>query len=64
MSLIDFILTRRSIRNYEKKDIPEEVSAQILEAGRQAPSAANKQPIHFIIVKDYEKKERVFKSFV
>ncbi len=52
MSLIDFILNRRSIRRYETKDIPEEVLRQILEAGRQAPSAANRQPICFVIVKD------------
>jgi nitroreductase len=52
MSLIDNILTRRSIRRYETKDIPEEVLRQILEAGRQAPSAVNKQPIRFVIVKD------------
>jgi len=54
MSLIDYILTRRSIRRYETKDIPEEVLRQILEAGRQAPSAANRQPIRFVIVKDHE----------
>lgn len=52
MSLIDSVLTRRSIRRQDKKDIPEGVLAQILEAGRQAPSAVNKQPIHFIVVKD------------
>ena len=52
MSLLDLILTRRSIRRYENKDIPEEVLQQILEAGRQAPSAANRQPIHFVIVTD------------
>ena len=52
MSFIDLILTRRSIRRYENKDISEEVLHQILETGRQAPSAANRQPIHFVIVKD------------
>ena len=57
MSFIDCILTRRSIRRYEKKDISEDALAQILEAGRQAPSAVNKQPIHFIIVKDNEIKK-------
>ena len=57
MSLIDFIISRRSIRRYEKRDIPEEVLKQIFEAGRQAPSAVNKQPIHFIVVKDDEKKK-------
>lgn len=54
MSLLDSILSRRSIRDYEDKDIPEEVINKILEAGRQAPSAANRQPIRFIIVKEHE----------
>ena len=52
MSLLDLILSRRSIRRYENKDIPEKVLQQILETGRQAPSAANRQPIHFVIVTD------------
>ena len=52
MSLLDLILSRRSIRRYENKDIPEEVLQQILETGRQAPSAANRQPIRFVIVND------------
>jgi len=54
MTLLDLILSRRSIRRYEKKDISEEVLQQILEAGRQAPSAANRQPIRFVIVKDHD----------
>jgi nitroreductase len=54
MSPIDPILSRRSIRRYETKDIPEDVMNQILEAGRQSPSAVNKQPIHFVIVRNHE----------
>ena len=54
MSLLDLILTRRSIRRYEDKDIPEEVLQQILETGRQAPSAANRQPIRFVVVNDHD----------
>jgi len=54
MSLIDLILSRRSIRSYENKDIPEDVLQQILEAGRQAPSAANRQPIRFVVVTDHD----------
>jgi nitroreductase len=53
MSLLDLILSRRSIRNYEKKDIPEAVLQQILEAGRQAPSAANIQHVRFVVVTDH-----------
>ena len=54
MSLIDSILSRRSIRKYEPRDIPEDVLRQILEVGRQAPSAVNRQPIRFVIVNDHE----------
>ena len=54
MSLLDVILSRRSIRKYENKEIPQEILQQILEAGRQAPSAVNRQPIRFVVVKDHE----------
>ena len=54
MSLLDLILSRRSIRRYEDKDLPEEVLQQILEAGRQAPSAVNRQPFRFIVVNDHD----------
>ena len=52
LSLVDTVLGRRSIRRYEKKEIPDDVLRKILEAGRQAPSAANRQPLHFIVVND------------
>ena len=54
MSLYDLILSRRSIRSYEDKAIPKEVLEKIIEAGRQSPSAANRQPYRFIIVDDSE----------
>jgi nitroreductase len=54
MSFLDLILNRRSIRHYESKDISEEVLRQILEAGRQAPSAVNRQPFRFVVVNDHE----------
>jgi nitroreductase len=54
MSLLESILNRRSVRKYEDKEIQEDVLRQILEAGRQAPSAINRQPIRFVVVKDPE----------
>lgn len=62
MSIVDAILSRRSIRNFEKKEIPRNVLDQILEAGRLAPSAANKQPWHFIVVTDEEIKRELSKG--
>jgi len=64
MSLVDVILSRRSIRRYEQKEIPKDVLVQILEAGRQAPSAANRQPWHFIVITDYEIKKELSKGLV
>lgn len=63
MSLIDYILSRRSIRKYEKKEIPEKTINQILKTGQNAPSAANKQPFHFIILKDKEIKKKISTTF-
>jgi nitroreductase len=57
MSLIDKVLSRRSIRACSKKRIPTPVLNNILEAGRQAPSAGNRQPWHFIVVTDEEIKQ-------
>lgn len=52
MDTMKAILGRRSIRKYLMKDVEEEKITAILEAGRWAPSASNKQPWHFIVVRD------------
>jgi nitroreductase len=43
---------RRSIRRYRPDPVPDEMVEQLLEAGRWAPSASNRQPWHFIVVRD------------
>ena len=57
MSVLDVILNRRSIRKYNDKDIPQDILEKIMEAGRQSPSAANRQPYHFIVVTNSEIKK-------
>jgi nitroreductase len=67
MTLFDVILNRRSIRKYSDKEIPKDVLEKIVEAGRQSPSAANRQPYHFIIVTDLEIKKEItgiFSGFI
>ncbi len=59
MDTIRTILARRSIRRYRSDPIPNDDLKQILEAGRQAPSAANRQPWHFVVVRDPDQKRRV-----
>jgi nitroreductase len=43
---------RRSIRRYRPDPVPDEMIEQLLEAGRWAPSASNRQPWQFVVVRD------------
>ena len=50
------IKTRESIRDYDpQKSVADEVLNRILEAGRLAPSASNRQPWTFVVVSSSEK---------
>jgi len=62
LSCIDKILGRRSVRRYKKEPVPQVIKEKILEAGRQAPSAANRQPWHFIICEDKASKDKLSKG--
>jgi len=59
MSVLDVMMSRRSIRSYKPEAIPQETVEKILEAGRYAPSADNEQPWHFIIVTESEIKKKL-----
>ena len=59
MDTIEAILHRRSVRKYEPTPVPDQDLQTILEAGRQAPSAANRQPWHFVVVREQERKQRL-----
>jgi len=50
--ILENIFTRRSIRKYTKDPVSEESILTMLKAGMYAPSAVNKQPWHFIVLKD------------
>jgi nitroreductase len=53
------IASRREDRSYDDRPIPSEVERRILEAGRVAGSAANKQPWRFLVVSDREQLSQV-----
>ena len=59
MEPIDILLTRRSVRRYADTPIPQEKIDKILEAGRQSPSAVNRQPWHFILITDQSIKDKL-----
>ncbi|MBU2102788.1 MAG: nitroreductase family protein [Candidatus Omnitrophota bacterium] len=52
MDVFEAIKTRRSIRSYRDTPVEAEKITTILEAGRQAPSASNRQEWRFIVVTD------------
>ena len=52
--LLEFIKSRRSIRSFQNTPIAEDAIEMILEAARWTPSASNKQPWEFIVIKDRE----------
>ncbi len=49
METLQAIRTRRSIRKYTSRPVPQESINKIIEAAMYAPSARNTQPWHFII---------------
>ena len=53
MEAFDAILSRRSVRRYAPKEVPEEIVRGLLEAAMSAPSAGNGQPWHFILIRDH-----------
>ncbi len=50
MSFQDLIRNRYSVRAYKPDAVPDDLLAQVLEAGRLAPTAANKQPFRVIVI--------------
>jgi nitroreductase len=53
------IRTKREIRDYLDKQIPEEDLQWILEAGRLAPSSKNSQPWHFIVIRNKDTLQKI-----
>lgn len=54
---IQALYDRRSIRRYKDKPISKEIIEQIIDAGRQAPSAKNRQPWKCIVFENEAKAE-------
>jgi len=57
VNIFEVLKKRRSIRKYQRKPVEKVKITKVLEAARLGPSAANKQPCHFIIVEDPKMKK-------
>ena len=61
-NLMELLKTRRTYRRFEQKEISQEIIDDILTAARLASSAANRQPLSYIVVKDAKKAAQVFEQ--
>lgn len=52
MEVLEAIRTLLAVREYRDRPVPEEVIGRIVDAGRLTASASNRQPWHFIVVRD------------
>ena len=54
--------TRRTVRDFSTKNVPITIVENCIKAAATAPSGANKQPWHFVIVKDKNIKKEIRKA--
>ena len=59
MEVFEAINTRRSIRKYQQKEVPQELIKQLLSAAMQAPSTGNAQTWEFVVVTEQSIKDKI-----
>jgi len=60
MSTLDTIRRRRTVRRFAQQPIPDATLDALLDAARLAPSAANLQPLEYLLVTAEPGRERLF----
>ena len=60
--VLELIKSRRSLRRYQDKPVPEQLLKDLLEAAIWAPSAHNRQPWRFAVVQAQAQKEHLAKA--
>lgn len=59
MDAFDAIRTLLAVRSYQDKPVPDAVVRRIVEAGRLTGSGMNRQPWHFVVVRDRDMLRRL-----
>jgi nitroreductase len=62
MGIYETAISRRSIRRFKDIPIPREILERCVNAARLAPSAANLQPLEYIVVEDEQLRPHVFSA--
>ena len=58
-NFMQLMLSRRSVRDFSTKEVPDKVIKNILKTAISSPSGANKQPWSFVIVKSKGLKKKI-----
>ena len=58
-NLLNALKTRRSVRDFSSRSVSEEIIHNCIKTAVYAPSGANKQPWHFVIVKNPSIKKKI-----
>jgi len=59
IEFLKMIRSRRTVREFSDKIVPMDVIKNIIKAASSAPSGANKQPWHFVVVRDPYLKRKI-----
>ncbi len=60
MDFLELIKNRRTIRRFKQIEIPDKILVEMIDAARKAPSAANLQPLEYIIITDEMIRNQIF----
>lgn len=63
MTFLELAHKRVSVRGYRPEPIPEHLLQQVLEAGQWAPSACNRQPWTFIVVREATQRQALKEAY-
>ncbi len=63
MDFYDVVTQRRSVRAYREKPVEKEKLQRVLQAARMAPSAANRQPVYFYVIRDAPTRRRLLEAY-
>jgi len=58
-AMLQLVKAHRSVREYQNKPVPHEILAEIVDATRWAPTAANLQPVHWLVIEDSKEVKRL-----
>jgi len=56
---MEWLRTRRSVRRFQNRPVPEDLVLKIIETANWAPSAHNRQPARFVVLKNQSGRERL-----